>query len=510
MQRKRLPGFGLATSLLVMALVMVAAVAVGCASDEGISEEAMRDIVSEAVAESMPEEQMSAEDISSMVESSMMEMMSGLGEAQMEMMSGLGEAQISADQIQAMVEKAVMEASEQGATAQEIEALVRNAVDEATTAAMSASEQGATAEEIEAMVRSAVDEATTEAMGGLDISSEVSMAVAENSLTEDEIEAIVAKALEEQAMMMEDEAKETIIFSDLNWTSAQVQNRVAQFIVEHGYGYPTEVVFGSTIPNFQGFQKGDIHVTLEIWLPNQSIGWDKAIEIGDVVSVGTSLVGDWQSTFVIPKYIADQYPDLKTPEDLKKPEYQELFATADSRGKARLVACVIGWSCEQVNTAQIEAYGLLDDLLVINPGSQDAMFAELNGAYSKEEPWLGYMWGTGDPALKLDLVRLEEAPYTEECWDTTKACAFADSLVLVAVHKSLLPRAPDVVAMLQNWEFSVPLYKSIFLWMDSNPGSEAVEAAVWFLNNNKVWEDWVTADAAARVNAALEEMMAEG
>ncbi len=97
MQRKRLPGFGLATSLLVMALVMVAAVAVGCASDEGISEEAMRGIVSDAVAESMPEEQMSAEDIQSMVESSMMEMMSGLGEAQMEMLSGLGEAQISAD-----------------------------------------------------------------------------------------------------------------------------------------------------------------------------------------------------------------------------------------------------------------------------------------------------------------------------------------------------------------------------------------------------------------------------
>ena len=40
------------------------------------------------------------------------------------------------------------------------------------------------------------------------------------------------------------------------------------------------------------------------------------------------------------------------------------------------------------------------------------MFAEVYGAYEKEEPWLGYMWGTGDPALKLDLVRLEEPPYS--------------------------------------------------------------------------------------------------
>ncbi len=302
-----------------------------------------------------------------------------------------------------------------------------------------------------------------------------------------------------------EEEKEVIIFSDLNWTSAQVQNRVAQFITEHGYGYPTDVVLGSTLPNFQGFQRGDIHVTLEIWLPNQDLGWEKALQNGDVASVGASLVGDWQSTFVVPKYIADQYPDLKTPQDLKKPEFQELFSTADSRGKARLVACVIGWSCELVNTAQIEAYGLVDHLHVINPGSQEAMFAEINGAYERQEPWLGYMWGTGDPALKLDLVRLEEPPYSEECWDADKACAFDDSLVLVAVHKSLLPRAPDIIAMLQKWEFTVPLYKEIFLWMDANPGSEASEAAVWFLKNNKVWESWVTPEAADKVNEALAE-----
>ena len=305
------------------------------------------------------------------------------------------------------------------------------------------------------------------------------------------------------AAMMEEEPKETIVFSDLNWTSAQVQNRIAQYILENGYGYPTDVVFGSTLPNFQGFQRGDIHVTMEIWLPNQSLGWEKALEIGEVVSVGTSLVGDWQSTFVIPKYVADANPGLKTPQDLLKPEYQELFSTADSRGKARLVACVIGWNCEITNSEQIEAYGLSDDIHVINPGSQEAMFAEVNAAYAKEEPWLGYMWGTGDPALKLDLVRLEETPYTKECWDTDKTCAFAESLVLVAVHKSLLPRAPDVIAMLQNWEFSIDIYKSIFQWTDANPGSEASEAAEWFLNNNKVWESWVTPEAAAKVNAAL-------
>ena len=302
---------------------------------------------------------------------------------------------------------------------------------------------------------------------------------------------------------VEEEVKETIVFSDLNWTSAQVQNRIAQYILEHGYGYPTDVILGATLPNFQGLQKGDIHVTMEIWLPNQDVGWNKALEIGDVVDVGVSLVGDWQSTFVIPQYVADANPGLKTPQDLLKPEYQELFVTPDSRGKARLVACLIGWVCEAINSQQIEAYGLSDVLHVINPGSQEAMFAEIYSAYEKGEPWLGYMWGTADPTLKLDLVRLEEPPFTEECWENDKACAFGDLIAKIAVHKSLPERAPEVVEMLSNWEFSIDLYKGVVLWMDANPGSELAEAAKWFLNNNKIWESWVTLEAAAAVNAAL-------
>ena len=80
--------------------------------------------------------------------------------------------------------------------------------------------------------------------------------------------------------------KETIIFSDLNWTSAQLQNRIAQYIVEKGYSYPTDVVFGATLPLLNGLRAGDTHVTMEIWLPNQEEAWVEAQAEGQVVSVG--------------------------------------------------------------------------------------------------------------------------------------------------------------------------------------------------------------------------------
>ncbi len=298
--------------------------------------------------------------------------------------------------------------------------------------------------------------------------------------------------------------KDTIIFGDLNWSSALLQNRIAQYIVEKGYGYPTDVKFGATLPLFQGLQNGDTHVTMEIWLPNQDEAWNQAREDGAVLSVGKSLGNDWQSAFVIPAYLQEQYPDLDSVEDLKEQQYKDLFKTAETGDKARLVSCIIGWACEDVNAKQVAGYGLSDHVEIINPGDGAALNADLYGAYEREEPWLGYQWGTNDPALKLDLVRLEEPAYSDQCWFTTKACAYEDATILIAVYPDLPGRAPDVLEMLRQWDFNINIYKSVVQWQDANPDADVKATAMWWLNNNAdIWGGWVTDDAAASIQAAL-------
>ena len=173
--------------------------------------------------------------------------------------------------------------------------------------------------------------------------------------------------------------------------------------------------------------------------------------------------------FVIPAYLQEQYPDLDSIEDLKEDRFKALFETAASEGKARLVSCVVGWSCEEANAAQIAAYGLEDHLYVVNPGDGAAANADIYGAYEKGEPWLGYQWGTNEPALLLDLVRLEEPPYSDECWNTTKACAYQDATVLIGVHFDMISRATDVVEMLRNWDFNIDLYKDCLLYTSPSP-----------------------------------------
>ena len=486
-----------------------------CASDEpaaapaptAVSAEAIAQMVGAAVSDSMPTDtgpsaneirnmiadqmgaQMTAADVKRVVDSAMMGMDAGASAAEIRNMIAdqIGDQMTAAD-VKKVVDSAMM-GMDAGATADEIQKMIANQMGDQMTAAdvkkvvdsaMMGMDAGATADEIQKMIANQMGDQMTAA----DVQKAVDAALA--------------------AMQPPEGPKETIIFSDLNWSSAQVQDRIAQYIVDKGYGYPTDVVFGATLPLFQGLRRGDSHVTMEIWLPNQDEAWMEAQAAGEVISVGQSLGKDWQSSFVIPAYLQQEYPDLDSVEDLKDDAYKELFASAETGGKARLVSCVIGWACEGVNAKQIEGYGLSDHVHVVNPGDSAAANADLYGAYEKQEPWLGYQWGTNDPALLLDLVRLEEPAYSDECWFTTKACGYEDATILIAVHPDLTARAPDVIAMLRKWDFNIEVYKEVAAWSSANPDAATNDAALWWLNSNvDLWSGWVTSEAAAAIRAAL-------
>ena len=66
---------------------------------------------------------------------------------------------------------------------------------------------------------------------------------------------------------------------------------------------------------------------MEVWQPpNQIEQWQAALFAGDILDLGTSLGNDWQSAFVIPAYLQEQYPGTgHHVEDLKQQQYRSLF-----------------------------------------------------------------------------------------------------------------------------------------------------------------------------------------
>lgn len=298
--------------------------------------------------------------------------------------------------------------------------------------------------------------------------------------------------------------QEPITFSDLNWDSARSQNRIAQYIVEKGYGYPTAVIPGGMVDLFAGLRQGESDIMMELWLPNHREAWEEAAIAGDVVSLGEGLSKLTQSAFMMPAYLQQTYPELDHVEDLKNESYRSLFVTADSGGKAALVSCVEGWACHAVNALQVTGYGLDEYVHIIVPETETALHDSLFEAYEKKAPWLGYLDSSMAPALKLDLVRLEEPAHSELCWITTKACAYADTTLLIAARPELLMRVPEVAQMLQNWDLSAVHYTALSIWRIDNDASYADTAIWWLKENDDVWRQWVTEDAAAAIQAALD------
>ena len=300
-----------------------------------------------------------------------------------------------------------------------------------------------------------------------------------------------------------DDDKPTLVFSDLNWDSAQTQNWIARKIIEPGFGYETDAILGGTIPMLNALAQGETHISMEIWYSSQQEAFDKEQADGTVKVVGRTIDDNWQSGFAIPQYIADANPGLRSASDLANPEYMKIFETVDSGGKARAISCIPGWECEITNQLKLEAYGLEDAITLQSPGSGEALAAEIDGSFEKEEPILFYYWGPTVLAGQLDYLLLEEPAYTDECWAGDRGCAYPSDQILIVVNAEIEPDIPEVVEFLGNYNLTSADVEGALAWMEAN-NKEPIDAGQWWLENNEdIWTTWVSSDVADKVKDAL-------
>ncbi|UCD08919.1 MAG: hypothetical protein JSU79_11285 [Dehalococcoidales bacterium] len=300
------------------------------------------------------------------------------------------------------------------------------------------------------------------------------------------------------------EAK-VIKVSELNWGSAQFQSAVAKILIEEGYGESVELVPGATIPLTQGLRSGDVDVMIEGWYQNQKEAIEAGLAAKEIEILGYLNDDNWQSAFVVPTYIVEENPGLKSVQDLAKPEFKELFANPENPSNGLILNGPPGWECEIVVPKQIEAYGLADDYDTLNAGSSDGLFASLKSAYDKKEPWIGYLWGPTWISGALDLTLLEEPAFTEELW-ADYACGWPSVDLFVASHMGFADDYPELATMFGKWEFDTATLAMVLSYMNES-GSEPSETAVWFLKNHEdKWTKFVTDKAADKVKKAIADM----
>ena len=334
--------------------------------------------------------------------------------------------------------------------------------------------------------------------------------------------AMGAALLSGQALAQDSEScygySDTIIFGEQDWDSAQVNNAIARFVLEEGFGCSTDIIPGSTVPMQQGLIRGDIDVLTEIWLDNPAEFLPGALESGDIVDLGV-IFDDGQQGWLVPRYMVEGdpergiepvAPDLRTVEDIA--QYAHLFQDPEQPNMGRFHNCIIGWVCEEINNGKLRAYGLDEHFVSFPPGTGVALVSSLQAAYAQGEPWFGYYWSPTWVLGQFDMIMLDEPEYSDQCWDhlnanlddPEEACEYPASVVIVGVSSQFAEEIdPAILDFLSSFELSSALVSEALAYMQQNDAFPE-EAAEHFLESQQdLWTEWVPADVAQRVQSAL-------
>jgi glycine betaine/proline transport system substrate-binding protein len=306
-----------------------------------------------------------------------------------------------------------------------------------------------------------------------------------------------------------EDKKPTIKLADGTWDSVKFHTAVAQFIIENGYGYETQLIPGSTPAILTGITNGDIDIYMENWTDNIIDQYTEMIESGDVLELSVNFEDNAQGWYV-PTYMIEgdpsrniepMAPDLRSVDDLAK--YWELFKDPEDPSKGRIYGGIAGWEVDQTLTVKMETFNLNEHFNYFRPGSEAALNTSLVRAYERGEAWVGYNWEPTWVTGKYDLTLLEEPKYTKEGWENGFATAFPSNRCTVNSHKSLPEKAPDITKFLKNYSTNSALISEALAQMEEHEFT-IDEVAKWFLQEHEeVWTEWVPEDVVIKVKSSL-------
>ncbi len=307
------------------------------------------------------------------------------------------------------------------------------------------------------------------------------------------------------------EVNRPVTFAGLDYDSAAFHTTIARTIIEKGFGCKTDRVPGATIPLVNGLARGDVDITMEIWLANPVQPWVDAEREGKVVRLGTTFPDATEGWFV-PRALVEgpnaKAPTLKKVSDLAA--HKALFADPDTPGKGLFYNCVPGWQCELVNSKKLVAYGLEAHFTNVRPGASEALVAAIDSGLKRGRPVLFYHWSPSWLVGAHDLVQLEEPAFDRDIWAKLladarpdRATAYPVSEVVIGANARFVEAAPQISGFLRAYRSS-SAETSAALAAGKAAGISVEQAALRFLKEKpESWRRWLPDDIANRVARAL-------
>ncbi|TCM69793.1 glycine betaine/proline transport system substrate-binding protein [Acinetobacter calcoaceticus] len=290
----------------------------------------------------------------------------------------------------------------------------------------------------------------------------------------------------------------------LSWESGQFTTAVIKQILQQAYGCEVIEVSGSSSAQENALIQNDLQLIAEIWQGRSTVLAD-GLKSNQIQVFGNTLAGGATQGWYIPRYLAEQYPDLRHYQDLfRYPSlFQAQFQSNTDAAKGRFLTCPKGWVCEGFNQRLLHNTGLNQHYSIVQPGTGAALDAEISAYYEQKKPVLFYYWQPAGLMAKYDFVPLRFPSFNAQCWDqlvdkTSKdpcISGFPVSQLSIAASNAFVKQHPELVEMLKKIQFSPEQLNGAILSMNENQRSATDQANLFMLEHPAQWQAWLSPTA---------------
>lgn len=288
-----------------------------------------------------------------------------------------------------------------------------------------------------------------------------------------------------------DEEKMTIVLVENAWSASELNVAVAQILLENELGYPVEVISLDENAQWPALASGDAHASLEVWPSGHAANVAEYIDGAGTVENGGLLGPVGRIGWYMPSYLLNDHPELATWEGFASPDAATLFATAETGDKGQFLGgdpSFVQYDGDIINNLEMP-------FEVVFAGSEEAILAQLDTAYSREEPVLFYFWTPHSIHAKYDLTRVELPAYSDDCYAEADSggvdCDYPGDELFKIFWSGLAEAAPDAHQLLANMQYTTDAQIEMIAAVEIDGQSVEEAAQAWVDANEDLWRTWL-------------------
>lgn len=245
----------------------------------------------------------------------------------------------------------------------------------------------------------------------------------------------------------------------------------------------------------EGLADADNMFVTDFWRWQAPDVWDKYVEEEKTIAAAGTSDYTGEEGWYVPTYVIEgdsergiepMCPGLPDWEALN--DCADVFATSKTGDKGQYMTGAESWAPFYGDQDRIDNLDL--DYEMVFAGGEAALFAELQRAYQRGEPWLGLMWRPNYMTQVMDLTRIEFPPYSDECWATTHACQWPETVIYEMASSELEEKHPTAWRILQNYDMPDERLAELQSYVVDDGMSIPDAAEKWVDENPDVWQAW--------------------